>query len=46
MIGYMLEGALFFAVGLIVGWNLLPQPEWVKNLYDKVRAKIKNLSTK
>lgn len=46
MIGYMLEGALFFIGGLIVGWNLFPQPEWVKNLYDKVRAKIKNLSAK
>ena len=28
-------------VGLIVGWNLLPQPEWAKELYDKAVAKIK-----
>lgn len=23
-------------VGLVVGWNLLPQPAWIKALYDKV----------
>ena len=28
-------------VGLIVGWNFLPQPQWVKNLVDKVVAKVK-----
>lgn len=22
-------------VGLIVGWNLLPQPAWVRNLYTQ-----------
>lgn len=27
--------AIGFAVGLIVGWNVLPQPTWVKNLYGK-----------
>jgi hypothetical protein len=42
----MLESILFFIGGLLVGWNLLPQPEWAKNLYDKIRAKIKNLSAK
>lgn len=21
--------------GLVVGWNLLPQPQWVKNLWTK-----------
>jgi hypothetical protein len=41
MIGYVLEGSLFFASGLIIGWNLLPQPIWVKNLYDKILAKFK-----
>lgn len=24
-----------FVAGLIVGWNLLPQPAWVKRLYDR-----------
>ena len=28
-------------VGLIVGWNFLPQPQWVKNFVDKVVAKVK-----
>lgn len=23
-------------IGLIVGWNILPQPEWVKNLFAKL----------
>ena len=31
----MLETLLTFAVGLLVGWNVLPQPVWVKTLYDK-----------
>lgn len=25
------------AVGLIVGWNLLAQPDWIKRRYDAVR---------
>jgi hypothetical protein len=25
-----------FLAGLVVGWNLLPQPAWIKALYDKV----------
>lgn len=25
------------AIGLVVGWNFLPQPEWVKNLVAKLR---------
>jgi hypothetical protein len=23
------------AIGLVVGWNLLPQPQWVKTRYDR-----------
>ena len=31
---------LFFGVvaGLLVGWNVLPQPEWVAELYAKAQA--------
>lgn len=36
--GYFIVGAL---VGLIVGWNLLPQPAWAKSLWDKLMSKIK-----
>jgi hypothetical protein len=36
----MLEALFWFAVGLIVGWNLLPQPQWIKNLYDKLKTNI------
>jgi hypothetical protein len=25
-----------FLAGLVVGWNLLPQPDWVKRWYEKV----------
>lgn len=35
----MFELLLGFVVGLLVGWNLLPQPEWVKSLVEKVKAK-------
>jgi len=28
-------------VGLIIGWNLLPQPLWVKTIYDKMKGKVK-----
>ncbi len=30
-------------VGLVVGWNFLPQPEWAKNAVDKVWTKVKGL---
>jgi len=28
-----ITGAL---IGLVVGWNILPQPEWIKKLVNKV----------
>jgi hypothetical protein len=27
---------LSFAAGLVVGWTLLPMPEWVKMVYGKL----------
>ncbi len=27
---------LFFMAGLVIGWNFLPQPSWVKDLVDKL----------
>jgi hypothetical protein len=24
------------AIGLVVGWNFLPQPQWVKDLWSKI----------
>lgn len=30
-----------FVVGLIIGWNVLPQPQWAKNIWDKIVAKFK-----
>lgn len=32
----MFEVLIGFAAGLVVGWNLLPQPAWVKKLWSKV----------
>jgi hypothetical protein len=42
----MIDYVIIFGVGLLIGWNLLPQPEWVENLWGKAVAKIKNLSSK
>jgi hypothetical protein len=36
----MLVFILGIIIGLIVGWNLLPQPAWVLRLYDKIVDKI------
>lgn len=34
----MFSAILYVGVGLIIGWNFLPQPTWVKTIYDKVSA--------
>jgi hypothetical protein len=34
-----------FCAGLIVGWNFLPQPQWVKDLVSKVKERINNGKT-
>jgi hypothetical protein len=28
------------AVGLVIGWNFMPQPAFVKNAVDAVRSKL------
>lgn len=38
----MFDNLVFFLVGLVVGWNILPQPAWVKALYDLIVSKIKS----
>jgi len=30
--------ALAFGAGLVVGWNILPQPAWVRTLYIAAHA--------
>jgi hypothetical protein len=37
----MLDTFLVFSAGLLVGWNVLPQPAWCKALWDKFVAKFK-----
>lgn len=34
-----------FGVGLLVGWNVLPQPKWVASLWAKAVKKIKSLGS-
>ena len=31
----MITFILGLVTGLILGWNLIPQPNWVKDLYDR-----------
>jgi len=31
----MVEFVVGVIVGLLVGWNFLPQPDWVKKLFGK-----------
>jgi len=42
----MLWTIIAFVLGLLVGWNLLPQPPWVKNLWTKAEDKIEDLTDK
>ena len=35
----MLRYVIAFCAGLVVGWNALPQPPWVADLYKQVHAK-------
>ncbi len=35
----MIVDTLIFAAGLIVGWNFLAQPAFVKTQIDKIRAR-------
>lgn len=32
----MFEFMMGVAVGLVVGWNVLPQPRWVQSLYSRL----------
>jgi len=32
----MIECIICFVAGLILGWNVLPQPKFVKDIYDKI----------
>lgn len=39
----MLYDLLLIGIGLVVGWNVLPQPEWVKNLYISTMNKLESM---
>ena len=36
----MVNLAIGFVVGLIVGWNFLPQPIWAQDFIAKLRGKL------
>ncbi len=38
----MMDSLFWFSVGLIVGWNVFPQPTLVKYYYDKAVEKVKS----
>lgn len=38
-----LSNLLFFGLGLIVGWNFLPQPLIIKNIVDQLINAMKKL---
>lgn len=42
----MFTAIISFAAGLLIGWNVLPQPEWVKKLWDKAEDKVEDLTDK
>jgi len=37
----MLDILFWIAVGMLIGWNVLPQPLWAKILWDKYMKKLK-----
>lgn len=39
----MFDNLLFFLGGLIIGWNVLPQPQWVKIIYDFFLKKLSDI---
>jgi hypothetical protein len=34
-----MELALGLAIGLVIGWNFLPQPVWIKNKINNLLGK-------
>jgi hypothetical protein len=36
----MFELAIGFAVGLVIGWFVLPKPAWAQNLWTKAAADV------
>lgn len=36
----MLDTIIGIVIGLLIGWNLLPQPVWVRSLIDAAKKKI------
>ena len=39
----MISAFIWFSAGLVVGWNFLSQPSWVKKALDLFVKKVKDL---
>lgn len=39
----MVDSLLLVALGVVIGWNVLPQPAWAKALYERALAAIRRL---
>ena len=37
----MLDTLFWIGVGVVIGWNVLPQPAWAKVLWDQLMEKYK-----
>ena len=46
MFEFLSDALLYGSIGLIVGWNVLPQPEWVQVAYNKAVAWVKSKLSK
>lgn len=39
MFGFSLVAlSIGFGVGLVIGWNVLPQPTWVRSLWERINS--------
>ncbi len=34
---------IMLMTGILIGWNVLPQPAWIESLWDKMMNKIKGI---
>jgi len=41
---YRPEIVLYLAIGIVVGWGFIPQPEWAQKYMDALKAKIEEIT--
>lgn len=40
----MVDSLLLVSLGIVIGWNVLPQPAWAKAIYDRGLAAVRRLA--